>query len=91
MLYAWGSARSEVAESGFFAYFIDPAACLQPKMFPGAGTPRVLDARTGVCRRRAVWRCATAMALAAVSERGFGRYHAANYDELMDHAGLRVR
>jgi predicted metalloprotease with PDZ domain len=31
------------------------------------------------------WRVATALAPGALDERGFGRYHAADYDELLDH------
>ena len=64
--------------------FINPAACL----LQDASSPDnscVLDIHPPAFPGGELWRCATTMAPVAVSERGFGRYHAASYDELIDH------
>ena len=64
--------------------FINPAACLlQDVSSPDASC--VLDVHAPAFAGGEQWRCATTMAPVAVSERGFGRYHAASYDELIDH------
>ncbi len=64
--------------------FVNPAACLLEDI-SSRGAPCVLDVHAPAFAGGERWRCATTMAPVAVSERGFGRYHAASYDELIDH------
>lgn len=65
--------------------FVNPAACLlEDVSLPGR--PCTLDIHAPGFVGGDAWHCATALSPIAVSERGFGRYHAENYDELIDHA-----
>ena len=62
------------------AFFNGP--CLLPRF---AGIEGPLDLVVAPPEHASGWRVATAMPVASVDESGFGRYRAADYDELLDH------
>jgi predicted metalloprotease with PDZ domain len=64
--------------------FVNPAASL---LFDSAAPDAActLDLIAPQFAGAETWRCATSMTPNAVDPRGFGRYVAANYDELIDH------
>ncbi|MBL8309244.1 MAG: M61 family metallopeptidase [Burkholderiales bacterium] len=64
--------------------FVNPAACLLHSLTSPA-TPCTVDVHPPHFVGSEHWKCATAMTPIAVSERGFGRYTTASYDELIDH------
>ena len=65
------------------AYFNGPAVFLCPEGHEQA--PCVLDIVAPDGEVGARWRVATTLAMDGASPHGFGRYRAANYDELIDH------
>jgi predicted metalloprotease with PDZ domain len=64
--------------------FVNAAAALM-KDCAKADAACTLDVPAPAFAGAARWRCATAMTAERVDARGFGRYRAANYDELIDH------
>src|SRR5690606_30139853 len=65
------------------AYFNGPCLFLIPE--GRENEPVALELEPPADERCAEWRVGTAMQPDAVDERGFGRYRAADYDELIDH------
>ena len=64
--------------------FVNPAAAmLQDLAAPNA--PCTMELHAPTTFKTEGWRCATAMAPLRVDAHGFGSYHAASYDELIDH------
>ena len=64
--------------------FVNPAAALMQNLAaPDAACTLELSAPTTFTANH--WRCATAMTPDHIDARGFGRYQAASYDELIDH------
>lgn len=65
------------------AYFNGPCVFLLPEERANDPVELTIEPPTGA--RCAAWRVATAMRAADVDARGFGRYEAVDYDELIDH------
>lgn len=64
--------------------FVNPAACLLQNL-AAPSSACTLDVHPPHFSGGEHWKCATAMTPVAITERGFGRYTAASYDELIDH------
>jgi predicted metalloprotease with PDZ domain len=82
-VYAWDrSVRTNYFDQS--RGFVNPAASLlRDDASPDAQC--TLDVDAPIFSEGFGWRCATSMTPVAVDARGFGRYTAANYDELIDH------
>lgn len=64
--------------------FVNPAAALLERLDASGGT-LTLDVEPPRFAQGLSWRCATTLTPVEVDARGFGRYRAASYDELIDH------
>lgn len=65
--------------------FVNPAAALLERIDPPLGERLVLDITAPAFDEGRAWHCATTLNALDVDERGFGRYWAADYAELIDH------
>ncbi len=82
-VYAWDrSVRSNYFDQS--RGFVNPAASML-RDEAALDAPCTLDIEAPIFSEGFTWRCATSMPAISVDARGFGRYTAANYDELIDH------
>ena len=82
-LYAWDRSVRACHFDQARGFVNAAAALMQDLASPDA--PCTLDLPAPTFAEAASWRCATAMTADHVDARGFGRYRAASYDELIDH------